>query len=244
MWMYSTRRVAFLPSTTPMYVDGYRGRYRGMGVLKQRAVLSVATVLIVSATTFAATAPAAPSASRSYKLCKNVVIRNSDESVYTRTHGLFVERTNCGTGRRVARKYLVDDGDGAKNPLGFHCSGGTDGVACRNGRKKVTWGYTYDRSALVAAARGSCGTFNQRGYTFEVDVERGSNVKCERAEQVTESFFFHKEKWEEHGGPSSAQTSWQRHGWSCGLGAGGGGCTRKRDQARFYYQVVGMPSRV
>ncbi len=210
--------------------------------LRALRLLTLASAFVCSCI-IAAPADAGISESRSgYERCDDVIIRNSDGSVYTRTHGLFVKNVGCHKGRRVARKYLVDDGAGPKNPLGFSCSGGSDGVACRKGRKHVTWGYYFDRpsSKAGATARRGCGRFHKRGYTIEVDIERGA-VGCKRSRQVARSFFFHRSKWDKHGGPGLAQTTWSRHGWSCGLGAGGGGCLRDRDRSLFYYQVVGIP---
>ena len=87
--------------------------------------------------------PNADAAAR-YKRCRNVVITNPAGGVYTRTHGLFVSRGSCRLARRVARRYLINDGAGVKRPYGFRCAGGADGVACRKGRIRVTWGYYYD----------------------------------------------------------------------------------------------------
>lgn len=82
---------------------------------------------------------------RGYDRCRDVIIRNQDGSVYTRTNGLFVLKTSCRVGRAVAHKYLADDGVRGGKTLGFKCRGGSDGVACEKSRKRVTWGYYFDR---------------------------------------------------------------------------------------------------
>lgn len=83
-----------------------------------------------------------------YNRCRDVVIRNSDGGVYTRTRGLFQKNASCRLARKLARRYLANDGIRPPRTLGFICDGGSDGVACSNGEKRVTWGYYYDRPAL------------------------------------------------------------------------------------------------
>ena len=81
-----------------------------------------------------------------YRRCRDVVIRNPDGGVYTQTEGLFQKRTGCRVARRLARKYMANDGIHPPRTLGFTCEGGSDGVACRKGvKKRVTWGYYFDR---------------------------------------------------------------------------------------------------
>jgi hypothetical protein len=88
--------------------------------------------------------PHAGAASAAYKRCRDVILRNADGSLYTRTRGLFEKHTTCGVARRLARRYLADDGESGASLFGFTCSGGGDGVACRKGRRRVTWGYYSD----------------------------------------------------------------------------------------------------
>ena len=102
----------------------------GSGVL----ALIAACLLLVPAT----------EASPHYKRCHNVIIRNSNGSVFTQTNGLFVARGSCRLARRLARRYLSFEGEGRRPTLGFKCSGGSDGVACHRNGKRVTWGYYYD----------------------------------------------------------------------------------------------------
>jgi hypothetical protein len=109
-----------------------------------------AAVAILFAGVLAAVAPGGQSSANAAKVkrCRDVIIRNPDGSVYTRTHGLFAIRTSCSKARRVARIYLHRaEGNGSGRPvrpLGFTCSGGSDGVACHKGRRRVSWGYYYD----------------------------------------------------------------------------------------------------
>lgn len=80
-----------------------------------------------------------------YKRCSDVFIYQNGQ-LYTRTNGLFQKHTTCRVARRVARKYLSgsEGSEQAPHPYGYRCSGGEDGVACRKGRKRITWGYYYD----------------------------------------------------------------------------------------------------
>ncbi len=82
-----------------------------------------------------------------YKRCSDVIIRNGDGSVYTRTYGLWAHRVSCRTARTVSRRYLQGaEGNAgpAPRPLGFRCEGGSDGVACKKGRKRISWGFYAD----------------------------------------------------------------------------------------------------
>lgn len=91
--------------------------------------------------------PPEPANAASYKRCADVIIRTGDGGVYTRTRGLFHLRASCKTARSVARRYLsASEGNAgrAPRPLGFRCRGGSDGVACKKGRQRVTWGYYHD----------------------------------------------------------------------------------------------------
>jgi hypothetical protein len=109
-------------------------------------LLFVALLLLVPAGAVRAEADTASA----YKRCRDIVLRNPDGSIYTQTHGLFEKHAACGLARRLARRYLSDDGVRPARILGFVCSGGSDGVACRKGRKRVTWGYYFDRPTARA----------------------------------------------------------------------------------------------
>jgi hypothetical protein len=63
------------------------------------------------------------------------------------------------------------------------------------------------------------------GTVFDVTIEKG-HASCETARTVMRAFLSGKGKL--HGppaGPAYLQT-WTLDGWSCGHGAGGGGCIR------------------
>jgi hypothetical protein len=92
-------------------------------------------------------APERRAALADYHRCRDVVIRNTSGGIYTRTHGLFGKRASCRLARRLARRYLSNDGIRPPRILGFACEGGSDGVACRRGHQRVTWGYYFDRPA-------------------------------------------------------------------------------------------------
>lgn len=161
---------------------------------------------------------------RGYERCKNVVIRNQDGSVYTRTNGLFVLKTSCRVGRAVAHKYLVNDGAKGGKTLGFKCDGGSDGVACEKGPKRVTWGYYFDREAPGRDRR--CGGFGIDGIRVDVTVLRGS-VSCRGAQSVLHKLF--AGKGHRHSGPSAAESYTTIGKWRCGFGTGGGACIRHGD---------------
>jgi hypothetical protein len=75
------------------------------------------------------------------------------------------------------------------------------------------------------AATMSCPSFRLDGSVFDVTIEKGS-VSCRTAATVLRAFLSGKGKL--HGppnGPAYLQT-WTLDGWSCGHGAGGGGCIR------------------
>lgn len=109
------------------------------------SLLASMAVLVVVSMGFSANLA---SASTGYKRCRDVVIRNGDGSIYTQTDGLFAKHASCGLARRLARRYLSNDGVRPPRTLGFTCSGGSDGVACSKGRKRVTWGYYFDRPEI------------------------------------------------------------------------------------------------
>lgn len=115
---------------------------------RSRAELLLWAVLVVSTASLSTLFYAAETATAAgYKRCADVIIRNGDGGVYTRTRGLFHLRASCRTARTVARRYLsgIEGNAGlAPRPLGFRCSGGQDGVACKKGRQRVTWGYYQD----------------------------------------------------------------------------------------------------
>lgn len=91
-------------------------------------------------------------------------------------------------------------------------------------------------SAGKVSLRGGCGTTGKKGTKLRVTSK--GEVSCKRAKNVAHSFFFRRDKWDKHGGQSNAQTVWRKGAWGCGLGAGGGGCVRRRDGSRLYYYVV------
>ena len=79
--------------------------------------------------------------------------------------------------------------------------------------------------AAAPAATRSCGSFRLDGTTFAVTIEKG-HATCATARMVLRAFLSGKGTL--HGppnGPSYKQT-WSLYGWSCGHGAGGGGCIR------------------
>jgi hypothetical protein len=80
------------------------------------------------------------------------------------------------------------------------------------------------RAPVVAhAARYSCGRIHVPGGVLAVTVVRG-RVRCSTARSVFVAFF--NGKGQLHGprnGPAYKQ-SWRIGRWSCGHGAGGGGC--------------------
>jgi hypothetical protein len=98
-------------------------------------VLAIAVALAVGAPV-TASGPADGARTR----CKDVLIRTGDGSVYTRTHRLLARNTTCRTARRVARTYLREN-EGADQvaPLGYHCAGSAQGVACHKGIRRVSW---------------------------------------------------------------------------------------------------------
>lgn len=107
--------------------------------------------LLGATAALAATAMAGPASEQadaaSYKRCSDVVLRTGDGSVYTQTQGLWAKRASCRTARRVARSYMQGaegNAGAAPRPLGYRCAGGADGVACKKGRKRITWGYYID----------------------------------------------------------------------------------------------------
>jgi hypothetical protein len=107
--------------------------------------LGTAVVLVLVLAAFCASAAAVTPVP--YKRCQDVIIRNYDGSVYTRTRGLFAKRTSCRIARKVAHWFLVNDGSVTPHPQGFTCIGGSDGVSCRKGGRRVSWGYYRDRPA-------------------------------------------------------------------------------------------------
>lgn len=100
---------------------------------------TVATAILLIAS------PGNAFAGAEYKRCKDVKIYVNG-NIYARTYGLFQKRTTCRQARRVARKVLhgSEGSEAAPHPFGYSCRSGEDGVACRKGRKRVTWGYYYD----------------------------------------------------------------------------------------------------
>jgi hypothetical protein len=69
-----------------------------------------AAAVILIAGALAAVAPAGQSSANGAKVkrCRDVIIRNPDGSVYTRTHGLFAIRTSCSKARRVSWGHYYD----------------------------------------------------------------------------------------------------------------------------------------
>jgi hypothetical protein len=109
-----------------------------------RRLTAALGLLIVFAVFGSASAPAATSAGA--KHCQNVVLRNPDGTVYTRTKGLSQRNSSCPEARKVARAFLhgSEGADSPPRPYGFRCSRGADGVSCRKGRKVVTWSWYRD----------------------------------------------------------------------------------------------------
>jgi len=81
-----------------------------------------------------------------YKRCGGVALPGGSLDKHTKTEEVFASGTDCRTARRVARIYLREREARGRTvrPLGFRCSGGADGVACRKGKRRVTWGYYFD----------------------------------------------------------------------------------------------------
>jgi len=73
--------------------------------------------------------------------CQDIVIRNYDGSIYTRTYNLSQKNTGCGLTRRLAHRYLANDGERPPTLLGFQCAGDANGVSCRDRDRRVTWEY-------------------------------------------------------------------------------------------------------
>ena len=72
--------------------------------------------------------------------CRDVVIRNGNGSIFTRTYGLSKRRVPCTTARQVARKFISFEGEGGPpRPLGFKCSFTSRGVKCKRGYQLVDW---------------------------------------------------------------------------------------------------------
>lgn len=72
--------------------------------------------------------------------CRDVVIRNGNGSIFTRTYGLSKRRVPCTTARQVARKFISFEGEGGPpRPLGFKCSFTSRGVKCKRGYQRVDW---------------------------------------------------------------------------------------------------------
>jgi hypothetical protein len=77
----------------------------------------------------------------------------------------------------------------------------------------------------TAAKSKSCRSVSVAGTHLHVTIERG-RVNCQRARQVFRTFFSGKGQMHgPPGGPAYLQT-WTVGKWTCGYGAGGGGCTR------------------
>ena len=108
---------------------------------------SVAAVTLCCAVAgVSAPAGAAPGRAEPQR-CRDVVLYNAPGVVFTQTRGLWAIRTSCRIARVVSRRYLSrSEGNAGPRvrPLGFRCSGGADGVACRKGKRTVTWGYYID----------------------------------------------------------------------------------------------------
>jgi hypothetical protein len=97
---------------------------------------------------------------------------------------------------------------------------------------------------LASAAQvRSCGSIRADGTSLTVTIEKGS-VSCKTARTVLEAFFAGKGKF--HGPPNgpAADQTWTLDGWSCGRGAGGGGCIRNGTNYRnaHKYIVAEVPS--
>jgi hypothetical protein len=79
---------------------------------------------------------------------------------------------------------------------------------------------------IGAAARSrACRSFQLRGTRYSVTIKKG-RVTCRTARRVLRAFMSGKGTL--HGppnGPAYKQT-WTLDGWTCGHGAGGGGCIR------------------
>lgn len=85
--------------------------------------------------------------------CRDVVIRNQDGSIYTRTDGLYAKGVSCRRARQIAYAFLVDDGEPSPEPHGFQCAPRADGSggACRRGAKRVSWRFAFARTHRQAA---------------------------------------------------------------------------------------------
>lgn len=77
----------------------------------------------------------------------------------------------------------------------------------------------------VVSAKGprACGSFGAARHPYKVTVERG-RVTCAYARDVLRRFL--GGEGELHQGTSSASTYTLLGSWTCGRGAGGGGCIR------------------
>lgn len=98
----------------------------------------------------------------------------------------------------------------------------------------LSWASPATASGTVL--RTGCGTTGKGGTKLRVNAH--GNVSCKRAKRVAYSFYFNHDKWDQHGTGGLADIYWSKGAWRCGYGAGGGGCTRQRDDARIYYQVL------
>ncbi|HEX6689231.1 MAG TPA: hypothetical protein VF085_11310 [Solirubrobacterales bacterium] len=74
--------------------------------------------------------------------CRDVVIRNYDGTVYTRTYDLAAAGIGCPLARAVAHSVLVDDGaEAPRDPHRFTCSRSAAGVVCRREEARIRWSY-------------------------------------------------------------------------------------------------------
>lgn len=79
------------------------------------------------------------------KKCRGITVQRAYDGVHRKTVGLWADHgATCADARRVARKWMTAGSDHSRRPLGYTCSGGSDGVSCAKGRRHVTWGYYYD----------------------------------------------------------------------------------------------------
>ncbi len=96
--------------------------------------------------------------------CRNVVIRNADGSIYTRTHALRAKRVGCRRARKIAHARLVDDGAGKGKYRGFECRSSASGVHCHRHRKRVSWRYAAARTARAAETRAGATVSGSKHY--------------------------------------------------------------------------------
>lgn len=87
-----------------------------------------------------ASQPSGTSAQAGAARCPEAIIYQGT-GIFTQTKGLRALNIGCARARAIAYRFLSSSDSIETDTSGFTCSRGAQGVRCRKGRTRISWGY-------------------------------------------------------------------------------------------------------